>query len=61
MTHCVGLRVDEGIVMLPDTRTNAGLGNISTFSKMFTVEQPGDRALALMTAGSLAITQAICN
>jgi putative proteasome-type protease len=47
--------------MLSDTRTNAGLDNISTFSKMFVVEQPGERALVLMTAGNLAITQAVVN
>ncbi|WP_431302245.1 peptidase [Sediminicoccus sp. BL-A-41-H5] len=61
MTYCVGLCVDEGLVMLSDTRTNAGLDNISTFSKMFAVEQPGERALVLMTAGNLAITQAVVN
>jgi putative proteasome-type protease len=61
MTYCVGLSVNEGIVMLSDTRTNAGLDNISTFSKMFTVEQRGERALALATAGNLAITQAVWN
>ncbi|MBX9751721.1 MAG: peptidase [Roseococcus sp.] len=61
MTYCVGLSVDEGIVMLSDTRTNAGLDNISTFSKMFAVEQAGDRALLLATAGNLAITQAVWN
>lgn len=61
MTYCVGLLVDEGVVMLSDTRTNAGLDNISTFSKMFTIEHPGDRALVLMTAGNLAITQTVWN
>jgi putative proteasome-type protease len=61
MTYCVGLCVDEGIVMLSDTRTNAGLDNISTFSKMFAVEHPGDRAMLLTTAGNLAITQAVWN
>jgi putative proteasome-type protease len=61
MTYCVGLLVDEGVVMLSDTRTNAGLDNISTFSKMFTVEIPGDRALVVMTAGNLAITQTVWN
>jgi len=61
MTYCVGLSVNEGVVMLSDTRTNAGLDNISTFSKMFSVEQRGDRALVVMTAGNLAITQAVWN
>jgi len=61
MTYCVGLRVEEGIIMLSDTRTNAGLDNISTFSKMFVVDQPGDRGLVLLTAGNLAITQTVWN
>lgn len=61
MTYCVGLCVDEGLVMLSDTRTNAGLDNISTFSKMHAVEVPGERALVLLTAGNLAVTQAVWN
>lgn len=61
MTYCVGLCVDEGIVMLSDTRTNAGLDNISSFSKMFVTEAPGERALVLMTAGNLAVTQTVWN
>jgi putative proteasome-type protease len=59
MTYCVGLSLRSGIVMLSDTRTNAGLDNISSFSKMHVFEQPGERAMALMTAGNLAITQAV--
>ncbi len=61
MTYCVGLCVDEGIVMLSDTRTNAGLDNISSFAKMFVTEAPGERALVLMTAGNLAVTQTVWN
>jgi putative proteasome-type protease len=59
MTYCVGLALDEGIVLLADTRTNAGLDNIATYSKLTVVEQPGERVIALMTAGNLAITQAV--
>ena len=57
MTYCVGLLLDEGIVCLSDTRTNAGLDNIATYRKMFTFEQPGERVIAIMTAGSLSVTQ----
>ena len=57
MTYCVGLRLDAGLVMLSDTRTNAGLDNISRFAKMFHWEVPGERALVLMSAGNLSITQ----
>ncbi len=59
MTYCVGLKLNDGLVMLSDTRTNAGMDNISRYRKMFTWEAPGDRAICLMTAGSLSITQGI--
>ncbi|MEF9601133.1 proteasome-type protease, partial [Paracoccus sp. PXZ] len=57
MTYCVGLKLNEGLVLLSDTRTNAGLDNISTYRKMFFFEQPGERVIAVMTAGSLSVTQ----
>ena len=59
MTYCVGAIVDQGIVFLSDSRTNAGVDNVSTFRKMFVYERPGDRVLVLLTAGNLAITQAV--
>lgn len=61
MTYCVGLFLDEGLVMLADTRTNAGVDNIATYSKTYTWEVPGERVLILMTAGNLAITQSVVN
>ena len=57
MTYCVGLLLNEGMVCLSDTRTNAGLDNISTYRKMFTFENPGERVIVIMTAGSLSVTQ----
>ncbi|WOI57291.1 proteasome-type protease [Palleronia sp. LCG004] len=57
MTYCVGLLLDAGMVLLSDTRTNAGIDNISTYRKMFTFEDPGERVVAIMTAGSLSTTQ----
>jgi len=57
MTYCVGLLLNEGMVLLSDTRTNAGLDNISTYRKMFTFEEPGDRVIVILTAGSLSVTQ----
>jgi len=61
MTYCVGLLLDAGIVLLSDTRTNAGVDNISTFGKTHVVESPGERALVMATAGNLAVTQAVWN
>jgi putative proteasome-type protease len=57
MTYCVGLLLNDGIVLLSDTRTNAGLDNISTYRKMFVFEQPGERVITILTAGSLSVTQ----
>ena len=57
MTYCVGLRLNAGLVLLSDTRTNAGLDNISTYRKMFTFEEPGERVIVMMTAGNLSVTQ----
>mgnify|MGYP001822036032 CR=1 FL=1 len=59
MTYCVGLKLDRGLVFMSDTRTNAGVDNISVFQKMFHWEQPGERVLTLMTAGNLATTQSV--
>lgn len=59
MTYCVALKLDAGLVMLADTRTNAGVDNISRYRKSFTWEVPGERAICLMTAGNLSITQGI--
>lgn len=61
MTYCVGLYLRDGLVMLSDTRTNAGVDNISIFSKMQVEEVPGERVLTMLTSGNLAITQAVWN
>ncbi|NND00939.1 MAG: peptidase [Gammaproteobacteria bacterium] len=59
MTYCVGVMVDEGMVLLSDTRTNAGFDNIAVFKKTFIFEDPGERVLVIMSAGSLSITQTV--
>ena len=51
MTYCVGILLDEGVVLASDSRTNAGIDRVSTFRKMFTFEKPGERFFALVTAG----------
>ena len=59
MTYCVAMRLDAGLVFLGDSRTNAGVDQISTFRKMTVFEHPGERLMVLMSAGNLAITQAV--
>jgi putative proteasome-type protease len=61
MTYCIGLDLKDGLVLLADTRTNAGVDNIATFSKTYVFEQPGERVIALLAAGNLALTQSIIN
>jgi len=59
MTYCVAMRLNAGLVFLSDSRTNAGVDQISTFRKMTVFEHPGERLLVLLSAGNLAITQAV--
>ncbi len=59
MTYCVGLKLNEGMVFLSDTRTNAGMDNISRVKKMFTWQVPGERQIVMLTAGNLGVTQAV--
>ena len=57
MTYCAGILVRSGLVMFADTRTNAGFDDVSTFRKLHIYETPGERVLAIATAGNLSITQ----
>jgi putative proteasome-type protease len=59
MTYCAGILVEQGLVMIADTRTNAGLDNVSTFRKLHVFAEPGDRVLALATAGNLSVSQSV--
>jgi putative proteasome-type protease len=61
MTYCMGLLVKEGLVMLADTRTNAGIDNISTYRKLRVFGEAGKRIVAIASAGSLSTTQALIN
>lgn len=58
MTYCVGLLVKEGLAMLADTRTNAGIDNVSTYRKLRVFGNDGRRLIAVASAGSLSTTQA---
>jgi len=59
MTYCVATLLDTGMVFLADSRTNAGVDHVNTFRKMHVFERAGDRVLVLMTAGNLAVSQAV--
>jgi len=59
MTYCVGVLLNDGIVMASDSRTNAGVDNVATFCKMSVFERVDDRVIVLLSSGSLAGTQAV--
>jgi putative proteasome-type protease len=61
MTYCMGLLVKEGLVVLADTRTNAGIDNISTYRKLRVFGEEGKRVISIASAGSLSTTQALIN
>src|SRR5690348_2523948 len=59
MTYCCGILVRDGLVMIADTRTNAGLDNVSTFRKLHIFTEPGERIMGIASAGNLAISQSV--
>ena len=59
MTYCVAIKLNAGLVFLADSRTNAGLDQISSFRKLMVYENPGDRFMVLLSAGNLSITQSV--
>ncbi len=59
MTYCLAIRLDEGIVFLSDTRTSAGVDNISVYRKMHVITPAPDRAFVIQSAGNLATTQEV--
>src|ERR1700738_5687534 len=59
MTYCCGILVRDGLVIFADTRTNAGVDNISTFRKLHILTQPGKRIMAIASAGNLSISPSV--
>src|SRR5262249_27368809 len=59
MTYAVAVRLQRGVVFAADTRTNAGIDNVSQFRKLHFWRRTGDRVLVLLTAGNLAVSQSV--
>jgi putative proteasome-type protease len=59
MTYCLGILVKEGLAMIGDTRTNAGVDNIAVYRKLHIFDVPGERAIVVATAGNLATSQTV--
>lgn len=61
MTYCVALKLDRGLVFMSDTRSNAGVDDISQVLKVNSWEIPGERAIVLLSSGNLATTQTVAS
>ena len=61
MTYCVAVMLDAGMVFASDSRTNAGVDQVSTYSKMHMIKRDGDRLIAVLSSGNLSITQSAIN
>ena len=61
MTYCLGVAVDEGLLMVADTRTNAGVDNVSCYRKLHCLSDEPDRQIHLACSGSLSVSQSVLN
>lgn len=59
MTYCLSINANDGLVLCTDSRTNAGLNNFTTYSKMHRFVWPDNRFIAILSAGNLATCQAV--
>ncbi len=59
MTYCIGVKLDQGMILASDSRTHAGVDNFAKFCKMTVFERRGDRVIVLLSSGNLAGTQAV--
>ena len=61
MTYCLGIVTKQGLVMASDSRTNAGVDQVSRFSKMRCFVRDGERVIVSLSSGNLSITQNAVN
>ncbi len=59
MTYCIAASINEGLILVSDSRTNAGIDNVSTYGKMHLFETAADRKIVVLCAGNLATSQAV--
>lgn len=59
MTYCCALKLNGGILLASDCRTNAGVDDVSSFPKYKAFERAGDRWIGCVWSGHLGITQAV--
>jgi putative proteasome-type protease len=59
MTYCLGIKTKNGLVLAADSRTNAGMDQVNVCRKLHTFVKPGERALVVLSSGSLSICQSV--
>jgi putative proteasome-type protease len=59
MTYCLGILLPGGLVMASDSRSNAGIDDFTSVCKLELVTVPGQRVIAILSAGNLATTQSV--
>ena len=59
MTYCLAITTDSGLVFVSDSRTNAGVDMVATYSKMYGFGVPGERQFTILTSGNLATSQSV--
>jgi len=59
MTYCLSLLCRQGIIFLSDSRTSAGVDNITIHPKMRIFSEEGHRVICLMGSGNLSLTQTV--
>lgn len=59
MTYCLGINLRQGLIMIADTRTNAGIDNISTYRKLHVLADDDERFCVVASAGNLSVTQLV--
>ncbi len=57
MTYCLSLLCREGIVFFSDSRTSAGVDNITVHPKMRIYQRTDDRVICILSSGNLSLTQ----
>ncbi len=59
MTYCLGMLLDAGLIMMADTRTNAGVDDISSYRKLHCLADTPDRCIYAASAGNLSTSQTV--
>jgi len=59
VTYCLAIQLANHLVFASDSRTSAGVDNVTVYSKMHRFALDGDRLYVMLTAGNLATSQAV--